>query len=89
MGSLDSPQVTQIVQSPVRAQYVDGRLLYIRDGNLMAQEFDLKKPGLVGEPVSIAEQVALDDRGAAAFSLSADGKLAFIGLRGSWYTSRP
>jgi len=83
LGSLDSPQVTQIVQSPVRAQYVDGRLLYIRDGNLMAQEFDLKKPGLVGEPVSIAEQVALDDRGAAAFSLSADGKLAFIGGGGS------
>ena len=43
---------------------------------LMAQELELKKPGLVGDPVSIAEQVAMDDRGAAAFSLSADGKLA-------------
>jgi len=83
LGSLDSSVGTQIVQSPSRAQFVDGRLLYIRDGNLMAQVLDLKKPGLVGEPVSIAEQVATDDRGAAAYSLSDDGKLAFIGGGGS------
>jgi serine/threonine protein kinase/Tol biopolymer transport system component len=83
LGSLDSPGVTQIVQSPVRAQYASGHLLYVRDGNLMAQELDLKKPGLVGEPVSIAEQIAMDDRGAAAFSLSAEGKLGFIGGGGS------
>jgi eukaryotic-like serine/threonine-protein kinase len=83
LGSLDSPAVIQIVQSPVRGQYANGHLLYLRDGNLMAQELDLKKAGLVGEPVSIAEQVAMDDRGAAAFSLSADGKLAFIGGGGS------
>src|SRR5712692_8338432 len=83
LGSLDSREVTQIVQSPARAQYANGYLAYIRDGNLMAQEVNLKKPGLVGEPVSIAEQVAMDDRGAAGFSLSADGKLAFIGGGGS------
>ncbi len=83
LGSLDSPVTTQIVQCPARAQYSNGRLAYIRDGNLLAQALDLKKPGLVGEPVSIAEQVAMDDRGAAAFSLSGDGKLAFIGGGGS------
>ncbi len=83
LGSLDSSQVAQIVQSPVRGEYANGRLAYIRDGNLMAQELELKKPGLVGDPVSIAEQVAMDDRGAAAFSLSADGKLAFIGGGGA------
>ncbi len=83
LGSLDSQAVTQIVTSPVRGQYANGHIAYIRDGNLMAQALDLKKPGLVGEPVSIAEQVAMDDRGAAAFSLSADGKLAFIGGGGS------
>ena len=83
MGSLDSAVTTQIAPCPARAQYSNGRLAYIRDGNLLAQALDLKKPGLVGEPVSIAEQVATDDRGAAAFSLSADGKLAFIGGGGS------
>ena len=83
MGSLDSAVTTQIAPCPARAQYSNGRLAYIRDGNLLAQGLDLKKPGLVGEPVSIAEQVATDDRGAAAFSLSADGKLAFIGGGGS------
>jgi eukaryotic-like serine/threonine-protein kinase len=83
LGSLDSPQATQIVQSPSRAEYSNGRLIYIRDGNLMAQALDLKKAALVGDPVSIAEQVATDDRGAAAFALSADGKLAFIGGGGS------
>lgn len=83
LASLDSPDTTQILQSPVRAQYANGRLAYIRDGNLMAQELDLKKAAVLGEPFSIAEQVALDDRGAAAFSLSADGKLAFIGGGGA------
>ena len=83
LGSLDSPVTAQIAQCPARSQYSNGRLAYIRDGNLLAQALDLKKPGLVGEPVSIAEQVATDDRGAAAFSLSTDGKLAFIGGGGS------
>jgi serine/threonine protein kinase len=83
LGSLDSPNTTPIVQSPVRGQYANGQLTYIRDGNLMAQPLDLQKSSLLGEPVSIAEQVAIDDRGAAAFSLSSDGKLAFIGGGGS------
>ena len=83
LGSLDSPEVKQVVQSAAQGQYANGRLEYIRDGNLMAQRLDLSKPGLVGEPVSIAEQVATDDRGAAAFSLSAEGKLAFIGGGGA------
>ena len=83
LGSLDSPVATQIVDSPTRAQYFNGRLIYIRDGNLLAQPFDLKKQALVGEPASIAEQVATDDRGAAAFSLSNEGKLSFIGGGGS------
>ena len=83
LGSLDSPEVKQVVQSAAQGQYANGRLEYIRDGNLMAQRLDLSKPGLVGEPVSIAEQVATDDRGAAAFSLSAEGKLTFIGGGGA------
>jgi eukaryotic-like serine/threonine-protein kinase len=83
LGSLDSPVTTQITQCPARAQYLNGRLVYIRDGNLLAQTIDLKKVALVGEPVSIAEQVATDDRGAGAFSLSGDGKMVFIGGGGS------
>lgn len=82
LGSLDSPGATQIVQSPVRAEYANGYLAYVRDGNLMAQKLDMKK-GVVGEPVTIAEQVAIDDRGAAGFTLSKDDKLAFIGGGGS------
>ena len=82
LGSLDSTAVSPITQSPTRAEYFDGKLIYIRDGNLMAQELDVKKSALIGEPVSIAELVATDDRGAAAFSLSNDGKLTYIGGTG-------
>ncbi len=82
LASLDSPQAMPITTSPVRAEYVNGYLTYVRDGNLMAQKLDLKK-GLVGEPVTIAEQLAIDDRGAAGFTFSKDGKLAFIGGGGS------
>jgi Tol biopolymer transport system component len=79
LGSLDSQAFTQIATAPAQAQSANGYLAYIRDGNLMVQKLDLRKPGLVGEPVPVAENIAMDERGAAAFSLSGDGKLAFIG----------
>jgi len=80
VSSLDSPASRQLlVRSDRRALYVSGAVLFVRGGNLMAQRVDPKRATALGEPVPIAEQVAVDDRWTGAFSASDDGKLAFQG----------
>src|SRR5208337_1984976 len=79
-----------LVDSDFRAQYASGHLVFVHGGNLMTQSFDEKKLKLAGNPVPIAEQVRGETRGAAAFSLSSDGKLIFAGgqaaaLDLAWY----
>jgi Tol biopolymer transport system component len=66
-----------LVRSDRRAMYASGAVLFVRGGNLMAQKADLKRGTTVGDPVLTAEQVAVDERYAGAFSVSDDGKLAF------------
>jgi len=90
LGSLDSPQDTTLVRSEYRAQYASGHLVFVHGGNLMSQGFDDKKLKLTGNPVPIAEQIRGEARGAAAFSLSNEGKLIFAGgqatsLDLAWY----
>jgi eukaryotic-like serine/threonine-protein kinase len=65
-------------------------LVFVHGGNLMSQAFDDKKLKLIGSPVPIAEQIRGEARGAAAFSLSNEGKLIFAGgqataLDLAWY----
>jgi len=90
LGSLDSQQDTILVASDYRAHYANGHLLFVHGGNLMSQGLDEKKLQLIGHPVPIAEQVRGETRGAAAFSLSSEGKLIFVGgqsanLDLAWY----
>jgi len=90
LGSLDSQQDTTLVKSEYRAQYASGRLVFVHGGNLMSQAFDDKKLKLSGNPIPVAEQIRGESRGAAAFSLSNDGKLIFAGgqatsLDLAWY----
>jgi eukaryotic-like serine/threonine-protein kinase len=80
LGALDSQQDTILTSSDFRAQYANGHLVFGRGGNLMTQAFNEKKLQLAGNPVPIAEQVRADaGNGAAAFSLSNEGKLIFAG----------
>ena len=90
LRTLDSPQDTKLVASDYRAEYASGHLLFVRGGNLMTQDFDEKSLKVSGNPVPVAEQIRNDNRGAAAFSVSNDGKLVFIGgqtatLDLAWY----
>jgi Tol biopolymer transport system component len=90
LGALDSQQSTTLVDSDYRAQYASGQLLFIHGGNLMAQSFDEKKLKLTGNMLPIAEQVRGENRGAAGFSVSGEGKLIFAGGRSAsldlaWY----
>lgn len=90
LGALDSQQETVLVNSDYRAQYANGHLVFVRGGNLMTQNFDERKLKLIGNPVPVAEQIRADASGAAAFSLSSEGKLIFAGgqsaaLDLAWY----
>jgi WD40 repeat protein len=79
LGAVDSPQDTTLVASDYRAQYANGYLAFVRGGNLLIQPFDGKSFKLTGKPVPVAEQIRGEGRGAAAFSLSNEGKLIFAG----------
>jgi serine/threonine protein kinase/Tol biopolymer transport system component len=90
LGALGSHQDTTLVASDYRGQYASGQLVFVRGGNLMTEVFDEKKLKLTGNPVPIAEQIRGNDTGAAAFSISSDGKLVFGGgqatsLDLAWY----
>ncbi len=90
LSSLDSQEDKSLVGSDYRSEYASGRLLFVRNGNLMAQKFDEKKRELAGSPVPIAEQVRGDERGAVGYSVSTEGKLIFAGgqataLELAWY----
>ncbi len=90
LAGLESQRDTVLVSSDYRAQYASGHLLFVKGGNLMVQSFDEKELKLTGTPVPIAEQVRGEARGAAAFSLSSEGKLIFAGgqataLDLAWY----
>jgi len=90
LASLKSHQDTVLLQADFQARYGNGYMVFVRDGNLLAQRFDERTAKLSGNAVPIAEQVVVRDLGSAAFSLSGDGKLVFAGgqadtLDLAWY----
>jgi Tol biopolymer transport system component len=56
-----------------------GYVLFVRDGTLMAQRFDATRLEPAGEPIRVAERVQHFGAGADAFSVSANGVLAYWG----------
>ena len=78
VGELGSPQAKILAKTDSMAIYAAGYLLFMRDQNLMAQPFDPRRTQLSGEPVPIAEHVAIN--GATArplFSASQNGSLIY------------
>ena len=77
IGSLDSLDGQRLLAADSPAVYaLPGYVLFIRQGTLLAQQFDAKNLQLSGEPVPIAEQVAFDGPG-LGFSVSENGALAY------------
>jgi serine/threonine protein kinase len=79
LGSLDSFEAWRLTASDAQGAYLaSGWLLYVRDGTLLAQQLDLARRTLSGEPVVIADSVAVEPiTGAGAFSTSDAGALAY------------
>ena len=82
IGSLDSSMAPRLLVAGVRqARYAAGRLLFVRNGTLMAQPFDAERVTLSGSAVPIAEDLRSSSSGStgptAAYSASAHGVLAY------------
>jgi serine/threonine protein kinase len=83
-GSLDSTQTTRVVASDSQGAYLPpGWLLFVRQGALLAQPFDISRPTVRGEPVVVANSVAFDPMsGGAAISTSSTSTFAYRTGRG-------
>jgi serine/threonine protein kinase/Tol biopolymer transport system component len=79
LGSLDSSDVTRLLTSDTQGAYVPpGWLLFIRQGTLWVQRFDLARRMLSGEPITVADSVAFEPiEGTGAFSASDGGMMAY------------
>ena len=66
-----------LIRASSNAVFLDGSILFVRDGILTAQRFDTRKLEVTGDPIPLAEQrVEFDDITARAFfSASHDGTL--------------
>lgn len=78
-GSLESPHMTRLVPSDTQGAYVaPGWLLFIREGTLWAQHFDLAHGTVTGEATAVADSVAFESiDGTGAFSTSDAGVMAY------------
>jgi len=78
-GSLDSPQITFVVQSEYKGAYAAGHLLFVRGNELVAQPFDVTRLALSGAAVHVADGVwAAAGAGQASFSVSEAGTVAYV-----------
>jgi len=77
--SVDGGQPQLLVDASSRAEFAAGHLLYVRDGNLMAQPFDPVALRLSGEARRVVEKVGSGRTSSidSAFSVSTTGTLAY------------
>ncbi len=85
-ASLDGGDDKLLVRSPAAAEYASGHLLYLMENTLMAQPFNPANLELEGDPVPVADSVAVMSTGTAqgVFSASQTGVLTFQSGTLSW-----
>jgi Tol biopolymer transport system component len=79
VGSLDGTPAVPLDSIDSRAEYsASGHLLFVNDGTLLAQRFDLDNLRLIGQPTVVAEALRVfKPTGAARFTASRTGLVAF------------
>lgn len=77
-GSIDGIEPQRIALTASQAEFVDGFLLFVRDGVLIAQRFDLDGLQLRGTGVALAEAVEFSTGfNRAEFSVARNGMIVF------------
>ena len=82
-GSLDGGAPQRVMPAFSRTVYVNGYLLFVRDGTLTAQSFDPRTRTLTGQPVALAGRVQYHGGDDAAFDVSSTGVLIYAQNPGS------
>jgi eukaryotic-like serine/threonine-protein kinase len=80
IGDLQGSQTRRLLDADSAAVYATpGRLLFVRQGTLFAQDFDVARLELRGNAFPVAERIALDTsaQGSAAVSASAAGPFVY------------
>jgi Tol biopolymer transport system component/predicted Ser/Thr protein kinase len=78
VGSLDSKEVTRLIDAPTNAMYASGHLIFLIGTTLVAQPFDPGTRTLSGAPLPIAERVQSNPAtGTGTFSVSENGILVY------------
>jgi Tol biopolymer transport system component len=78
VGSLDGGEGQVVAEATSNAIYASGKLLFMREGTLLAQAFDASNRALFGNPVAVASGVQMvvgESRG--VFSASETGTLLY------------
>ena len=82
VGSLDGSPVVRLGAIDSRAVFAAGHLLYVRDGTLLAQPFDVERARFTGEARPLVDDLHyFRSTGMAAFSVSGNGILAWRSAR--------
>ena len=76
VGQLDGSDRRRILDTESAAVYASGQLLFVRQGTLFAQSFDIGRLVLTGDATPVAEQVAVGVS-KPALSASAAGPIAY------------
>jgi eukaryotic-like serine/threonine-protein kinase len=71
VGTLDSSEVKRVSDAWSPANYANGRLLFVRQGTLFSQPFDLTRLAVSGEPARIADGVGIGYGTPLSFPFSA------------------
>ncbi|HMA18624.1 MAG TPA: hypothetical protein VKS03_09310, partial [Thermoanaerobaculia bacterium] len=78
VGSLDSKESKLLLNVASNAVHAAGHLLYVREGALVAQKFDVDHLAVQGEPVTLVPDVLMDERfSRGVFSVSQNGVLVY------------
>jgi Tol biopolymer transport system component len=79
LGSLDGEEPKRLAANDTAAAYLaPDRVVFVRQGTLVARQFDVERGELTGDPETLADPVGEDPGGFAlgGFSVSADGRVA-------------
>ena len=77
--SLETGKVNVVLDGGTNARYSpSGHIVFSRAGNLLAVPFDLERLEQTGDPVTLVEGILTEPGGAAHFTLSNEGSLAYV-----------
>jgi Tol biopolymer transport system component len=78
VGQIDGSESKRLLDSEAAAVYAaSGQLLFVRQGVVYAQDFDLSRLALTGEPFLVADGIAIGLMQSAALSASASGPIVY------------